>query len=173
MITLLPAADRVAVPWKNGGGITREVAVFPPGAGMDAFDWRVSMAEVRDSGPFSPFSGIDRNLTVLEGRLRLEMGGETLVLEPGEKLAFAGDVPVHATPLRPVVDLNVMTRRSHASAQVTSISALATVSNGLLIVLSPQVVAGFALAPFDALRIRDETISAHGLWVEFKEVMAD
>ena len=29
---LLRAADRTAVPWKNGGGVTRDVIVWPAGA---------------------------------------------------------------------------------------------------------------------------------------------
>ncbi|MFN9927385.1 MAG: HutD family protein, partial [Phenylobacterium sp.] len=61
--TLLRAADRLAVPWKNGGGITRELAVWPPGASFDDFVWRVSMAEVHQDGPFSSFPGVDRILT--------------------------------------------------------------------------------------------------------------
>ncbi|CAM5655899.1 hypothetical protein SSPIM334S_00286 [Streptomyces spiroverticillatus] len=41
---LLRAADRTAVPWKNGGGITREIAAWPQGAAD--FDWRVSTRRV-------------------------------------------------------------------------------------------------------------------------------
>jgi uncharacterized protein len=56
-----------AVPWKNGGGTTVEIAVHPPSAGTDAFDWRVSAAEIREAGPFSRFDGIDRALAILDG----------------------------------------------------------------------------------------------------------
>ena len=52
---LLSAARRAAVPWKNGGGVTREVAAHPAGASLEDFDWRVSTAEVRAAGPFSGF----------------------------------------------------------------------------------------------------------------------
>ncbi|MBN3819399.1 HutD family protein, partial [Paraburkholderia sp. Se-20369] len=34
--TMMRAADLVASPWKNGGGVTREIAAFPPGAALDA-----------------------------------------------------------------------------------------------------------------------------------------
>ena len=47
-------------PWKNGGGATRELACWPPGAGIDAFDWRVSVASVAASGPFLAYPGVDR-----------------------------------------------------------------------------------------------------------------
>ena len=40
----LPRDARVARPWKNGGGTTREVAVSPEGAGLDDFAWRISLA---------------------------------------------------------------------------------------------------------------------------------
>jgi environmental stress-induced protein Ves len=58
----LRAADRTPRPWKNGGGQTTDVAVFPDGAGLDDFDWRVSIARVDGDGPFSIFPGVDRPL---------------------------------------------------------------------------------------------------------------
>ena len=66
-LTLIRGADLVAAPWKNGGGVTREVAVFPERAGMDDFVWRVSIADVAQAGPFSRFEGIDRTLVLLSG----------------------------------------------------------------------------------------------------------
>ena len=113
---ILRAAGRVAVPWKNGGGLTREVMVSPPGAGLDAFDWRVSIAEVRDAGPFSVFAGIDRVLTILEGRMMLAFEDRGVVLDAdSEPYRFAGDVPCHGTPLDgAVTDLNVMVRRGRS-----------------------------------------------------------
>ena len=119
MITRLLAADRVAVPWKNGGGVTREVCVFPAGAGMDDFLWRISMAEVAEAGPFSLFEGIDRHLTVLRGRLHLSFDDREVVLGPGDSLGFDGGARCHGTPLDgPVTDLNVMTRRGQVEARV-------------------------------------------------------
>ncbi|HEY3949962.1 HutD family protein, partial [Phenylobacterium sp.] len=52
-LTLLRAADRAPQPWKNGGGLTWPVAVSPEGAGLDGFDWRLSLALVESGGPFS------------------------------------------------------------------------------------------------------------------------
>ncbi len=121
-IRILAARDRVVMPWKNGGGVTREIAVFPPGAGLDIFDWRVSMATVSAGGPFSLFPGVDRVLAVLEGELTLRFeGGPTLRLSAASPpAAFPGDVPARAeTPPGPVTDLNVMTRRGRVYAAVT------------------------------------------------------
>ncbi len=122
MIRHLLASERIAVPWKNGGGVTREVAVCPQGADMDTFLWRVSMAEVTEAGPFSCFEGIDRHLTVLRGSLQLNLAGKRLRLNPLDSLAFAGDVPVLGAPIEgPVTDLNIMVRRGQVRAQTRQV----------------------------------------------------
>jgi uncharacterized protein len=121
-VRILRAADRAALPWKNGGGVTREVAVHPPGSGLGAFDWRVSIAQVHSSGPFSAFPGVDRRLAVLEGRLSLSIDGrDALSLSPDTSpVAFPGDVTACAAPLEEAVtDLNVMTRRGRFDARMT------------------------------------------------------
>ena len=118
---LLRAADRVPRPWKNGGGVTREVAAWPPGAGLDDFAWRVSMAEVREPGPFSAYPGVDRILAVLNGRLRLRLGQDAALTLTADSppLAFSGDTPADAAPEGgSVADLNVMTRRGVFTAAV-------------------------------------------------------
>ena len=111
---VLRAADRIATPWKNGGGATREVASFPPGAGLDDFAWRVSLADVSTDGPFSTFPGVDRVLTVIEGGgLVLDVDGRMLALDAASPpLAFPGDVTVGARLTGgPIRDLNLMARR--------------------------------------------------------------
>ena len=121
MAVILRAAERVAVPWKNGGGLTREVAVWPPESNFENFDWRVSLAEVHAAGPFSSFPGVDRQMAVLAGRLTLAIeGGESLALSPDSPpLGFAGEtrIVVQATHGM-VTDLNVMTRRGRFSARL-------------------------------------------------------
>ncbi|MYW66346.1 HutD family protein [Streptomyces sp. SID8379] len=111
----LPAADRTAVPWKNGGGVTREILCRPQGAGMADFQWRVSLAEVAADGPFSAFPGVDRTLTMVEGDgMELTVGGTTaLVDSPYVPRDFAGDVDTDCRLLGAgnVVNLNVMWRR--------------------------------------------------------------
>lgn len=119
---VMRAADRPATPWKNGGGVTREVCAWPPGAGFDDFHWRVSMAEVRADGPFSLFPGVDRILAVLEGRLALDVEGRgTIELGAGSMPAcFPGDTPTVGRVLAgPVTDLNVMARRGAVEADLT------------------------------------------------------
>ncbi|MFB0872681.1 MULTISPECIES: HutD family protein [unclassified Sphingobium] len=154
-VTILRAADRVAQPWKNGGGITREVAVFPPGAGMDEFEWRVSIADVSAVGAFSPFKGVDRILTVLEGQLRLDIDGaaQPIVLGAGDRHAFAGEAAVVGTPFgKDVRDLNIMTRRGRWLARIAPYQP--GLSGGdVRVAIATQDCAG--LAQWDGLLLSD------------------
>ena len=59
--------DHLQMPWKNGGGLTREVASSPPGSALTDFDWRISFAEVAAGGPFSTFPGVDRVIILIDG----------------------------------------------------------------------------------------------------------
>ena len=67
MATFIPHECLRAAPWKNGGGSTTEIAISPPDAGFDDFDWRISVATIAADGPFSAFAGIDRVITLLAG----------------------------------------------------------------------------------------------------------
>lgn len=109
-------AEIHATPWKNGGGATRELACWPPGAGMDAFGWRVSVATIDQPGPFSAFAGVDRQIMLLQGdgvRLRAQNGLVDYALDrPWEPFAFAGDVPLDCTLVGGTsTDFNLMLRR--------------------------------------------------------------
>ena len=109
--------DRVAGPWANGGGITYEVLRSPQG-GAD-FDWRVSIAEIASGGPFSPYPGVDRVLILLRGAMVLEIDGVSHEVSRFSPVEFAGESYVEARLTQgPTMDLNVMTRRGRAQAQV-------------------------------------------------------
>ena len=119
---ILRAGNYRRMKWKNGGGETTEIALFPENAGLNDFDWRISMARVESAGPFSLFPGVDRTLSILEcegvvldieGRLPVRLTG---VSEP---YGFPADVAVHAGLVAgPVTDLNVMTRRGRHAHRV-------------------------------------------------------
>jgi environmental stress-induced protein Ves len=164
MPRIIRAADCRRMPWKNGGGETTEIAVSPAGAGLDDFDWRVSMARVETSGPFSSFAGIDRTLAILEGQgMVLEIDGwEPSTLTAGTApLSFPADVPTFAELTSgPITDLNVMTRRGRLTHSVSRLEVAgpmalaATTGTVLLLCLSGnvRVKAGTLeeiLAPFD------------------------
>lgn len=115
--------DLPATPWKNGGGVTREIVCQPPGAVMGEFDWRVSIAHIASDGPFSAFPGVDRVITLLSGggvHLLSDDGQVDLRLDkPLAPVAFAGEAPIHARLLAgDCHDFNVMTRRAVCSASL-------------------------------------------------------
>lgn len=122
---VLRADSYRSMPWKNGGGVTTEIIVSPAGAGLDDFDWRVSMAKVESGGPFSSFAGIDRTLSVLEGEgIVLSIAGQAPARldKASPPLPFPADVSTDATLIDgPIVDLNVMTRRGRCSHSVERI----------------------------------------------------
>jgi environmental stress-induced protein Ves len=117
-IKIIRRASFTAIPWKNGGGITHE-AIRVPATG-DAFLWRVSVAQIDASGPFSDFAGYDRKMVLLRGRgIALEFGsGERCTLRSaGDWLEFDGAMSTHCELLDgPCVDLNLMVSQSLRSA---------------------------------------------------------
>lgn len=126
-------------PWKNGGGHTREVVCQPPGADMDGFGWRVSIATIAAPGPFSAFPGVDRVILLLDGDgVRLQgQGIDHRLATPLAPFAFSGDVPLDCALLGGISsDLNVMTRRSQWRAEVQVVRDASTIvpcGEGLLL----------------------------------------
>lgn len=113
MSVLIPFAGLSPVPWKNGGGSTTEIAIGPPDAGFEDFDWRVSLATIEKDGAFSLFPGVDRTLALVEGHgMTLEIDGEPTLVTPTEPVvAFDGGSQVVAKLSRGgSTDFNAMTR---------------------------------------------------------------
>jgi len=111
--------DLPVAPWRNGGGVTREV-VASGGSGSHGFDWRISIADVIEPGPFSAFPGFDRVITLVEGeRMDLEVDGVVHTLGLYESLSFDGASQTSCSLTSgPTRDLNVMTRAERYSAVV-------------------------------------------------------
>lgn len=155
-----------SMPWKNGGGVTREIACVPGGADLERFDWRISIAQVAADGPFSAFPGVDRTITLLEGagmRLFTPEGAVDQRLDQAlQPWSFAGEWPIHSTLLGGEChDFNVMTRRSRCRARVTCLTGSPSL---------PGSRAGVVLACGGALRLRSGDApeillrSGQGLW---------
>lgn len=110
-------ADRYAtVPWRNGGGTTREIAFYRDLKRHDDFLWRLSLATVDRSGPFSSFQGVDRTIALLAGNgmSLTTQAGRVDVTSTTEPFAFEGELPVECALLEgTTIDLNAMTRRDH------------------------------------------------------------
>jgi len=113
--TLLDPTKARAMPWKNGGGATLELAISPAGASLEHFAWRISSAQVAMDGAFSSFPGIDRSLAVLTGkglRLQRENGRFETLHRGGAVAVFGGEEAISASLQDgPITDLNLMTRR--------------------------------------------------------------
>ena len=120
-----------AIAWKNGGGTTREIACRPAGAGLDDFDWRVSIAAIAANGPFSGFPGVDRCIVLLRGggvRIESNDGEIDHRLEvPRLPFTFDGGCALHVTLLGgESEDFNVMTRRGRVRADVHVVDSACT-----------------------------------------------
>jgi uncharacterized protein len=109
-----------AVPWKNGGGITHEVIRVPP-SGND-FRWRVSIAKIDVTGPFSDFSGYERHMVLLAGnglRLCFDDGADVRLNATGALVQFDGSRAPQCELLDgPCTDLNLMVSKSLRSSGV-------------------------------------------------------
>jgi len=148
--------EHLKMPWKNGQGITREVISKPASDGSGGFDWRISLATVGASGPFSVFVGIDRTIAVLEGdgmQLTVDGKQEPALLVESPPFAFSGDTEVQADCLGgETLDLNVMSRRGVVAHRMTRID----VSDAQTLSLAADTVAVVfrdeAVVAIDSLR---------------------
>jgi hypothetical protein len=124
-IKIIRRSSFTALPWKNGGGITHEAIRVPPTG--NAFLWRLSVAQIDSSGPFSDFAGYDRNMVLLRGRgIALEFGGgkQCVLRGVGDSVEFDGGMPTRCELLDgPCVDLNLMVSKSlRTAARIERIS---------------------------------------------------
>ncbi|MEQ9349947.1 MAG: HutD family protein, partial [Alphaproteobacteria bacterium] len=122
---ILKPADYQSMPWKNGKGTTTQITIFPADAGLDGtpFIWRLSIADVPDSGAFSRFPGYDRTIMVIEGEgMTLSVGGgETRRMNHlYEPFSFSGDADTQCQLLGgPIRDFNIIVDRARARYTAT------------------------------------------------------
>ena len=117
MLRILTPDDYRVMPWKNGGGTTTEIWIQPEHAGWESFDWRVGIADIASSGPFSSFPGVDRSILLLDcppgSSMRLSVDGRDIELPLHAFIDFPGEATTHGSLIgTPVRDFNVMSRRS-------------------------------------------------------------
>lgn len=185
--TVVQVADVAPVPWRNGGGVTRELLAWP-----DPQDWllRVSVADIHASGPFSAYPGIDRWFAVLEGgAVQLDTDGteskELTALHPALH-AFPGDAATYCTTLGPATrDFNLMARRSRLRLLQRPLQACPQLDThaagaGLFVVqacemrqqpgsvwkLPDMALAWWANPRREPLSLRIEAINTRGWWFE-------
>jgi len=116
-LRLVQPSEHRVMPWKNGFGTTTEIAIDPADADVGGrFRWRLSIANVQRSGPFSAFLGYERTIMVIAGH------GMDLAIadQPARRLdrlfdplVFSGDSTADCRLLDgPICDFNLMVERS-------------------------------------------------------------
>ncbi len=187
-------ADVAATRWRNGGGLTRELAAWPA---QGDWQWRMSVAEVGADGPFSRFDGVTRWFAVLQGP------GVTLTVRtPGDSgahgatehrltradaaLCFDGAAATHCSLIDGATqDFNLMVRDSCLPARMQRVQ-------GVSQQLAPagKTIAVYAVDAGVNLSLNDEAlfvptgtlvwrtlkkaatvrlIGAHALWMELSQ----
>lgn len=119
-VHIVELASVVPQPWRNGGGVTRELLAWPPGSGDD-WQLRVSVADIGRDGPFSAYPGVQRGFAVLEGAgVVLRFGTHERRLTPAsEPIVFDGaDAPGCRLVGGPTRDLNLMVRGGAGQASM-------------------------------------------------------
>jgi hypothetical protein len=116
-LQIIRKSSFTAAPWKNGGGITHEAMRVP--ASGDPFRWRVSVAHIEASGPFSEFAAHNRKMVLLKGAgidLHFADGVHKSLRRVGDLAEFDGAVGTRCELLSgPCVDLNLMVAKSDSA----------------------------------------------------------
>lgn len=150
MFRIIPPGDFTTTAWRNGGGVTHEIA---RDEASDPWRWRLSIAEVTSDGPFSVFAGYARILTVLDGAgIDLHTGHDTLAARPLRPVAFSGGLAIDGRMVDgPIRALNVICDPSSLSADVRVIKGPQTVEGGgfgaVLCLAGGACVAGTVVPP--------------------------
>lgn len=171
-------------PWRNGAGLTRELAAWP---NAQDWAWRISVAEVSASGPFSHWPGVQRWFAVLGGKgLSLDVDGIRHALDThSAPLCFDGAAATACT-LRdgPTQDLNLMLRQGRAGARMRRVTGAYSATWTQAVTLAIYAVDAEARIELDgkALRLpprclawrrldapaRIDLAAQHALWMEIE-----
>ena len=147
MITLLDPDRYVRTPWKNGGGVTVDIA-------FEGDVWRFSRTPITQAGPFSDYTGFDRLQVLIAGRgLVLQTpAGEIDVRRPFQPVRFAGETPiVSRLEAGPVEVINLMGERHRVALDLTVLEA------GRSRPLGPGLHIAYCPAGRAVLRVAGET----------------
>ena len=110
---LLRAADYREMPWRNGKGMTLEIARDPLAG--ESFTWRLSLADITQGGPFSAYPGYRRALVLVRGdelRLKFHRHGTQRLCPARRGTRFDGDWNTECTvPQGPCTDLSLIVHK--------------------------------------------------------------
>jgi hypothetical protein len=122
-VRYFPCEAYISMPWRNGAGITREIARAP--AQGERFAWRLSLASLRVSGPFSSYAGYQRCIALVDGRgfvLHVAGAGAKRLSARGEHAFFAGAAEARCELLDgPCTDLSLIV---HDPGTIDSVTRL-------------------------------------------------
>lgn len=114
-----------SMPWKNGRGVTREIAREP--ATGEEFAWRLSLAQIDADCDFSPFPGYRRGLVLVTGaglQLRFKGHGRCSLGPDMRAARFQGDWQTHCSvPEGCCTDLSLIVRNGSAGRPVCILRA--------------------------------------------------
>lgn len=121
LLRIIKFSNLEIVPWKNGGGVTREIAALREQGNII---WRLSMADVASDGPFSSFVGLTRVLTVIEGNgIVLSIENRKFEAVLGAPVTFDGGQTTQSKLIDgPIRDLNVMFDPFKCQAEVIHVN---------------------------------------------------
>lgn len=137
MIKIIPKQSFKNIPWKNGEGVTLELAINDDGHLAD-FEWRLSIAKVDKDGEFSDFSGYTRNLVLISGKGVILSHNENQIDRLNSQLDFSifdgGNKTIATLVSGPITNFNLMTKTKNFVSSVETFSGLQNVilKNSLL-----------------------------------------
>lgn len=163
-ISLLKNQNYLLMPWKNGRGFTSEIAISPSKSTLaeNNFSWRLSSADVVESGPFSSFPGCDRYLAIIEGSgLKLQFENKNKLIDRNTFLQFSGEKKVHSELVNgKIKDLNLIVKKKshHIQFEIlnTSITGLAKGTSIVFVIEGSVVVKKAKAEKFDTVIIETE-----------------
>lgn len=145
-------------PWRNGGGVTRELIAWP---GADNWRWRMSVAEVAQSGPFSKFDGVQRWFAVLTGAgVRLTLGAQGseqahTLTQTSAPLCFDGEQPVACTLTDGATqDFNLMLRTGQGKAHMGRVKG-----DYSCLLKTPKIMAVYAITTVATVHFDNQVLT--------------
>ncbi|MEM5461730.1 HutD family protein [Paraburkholderia phytofirmans] len=160
MDTPRPLWSAAAEPWRNGGGITRQLAA------RDG-NWRVSLAHIEQDGPYSRFEGMLRTSIVVCGEgVTLRYQDTTVELSPFLPASYDGDQEWIARLHKGAVKaLNVMVRKSKYQATIHPVPEHVVVPPGsTAVVVALERAASYAI---DGTAVRG--VVRPGFWITLSD----
>lgn len=149
-ITRLDPAAYRRTPWKNGAGMTIDVAdAYRPGfaaGGWDGMLWRFGRTRIEHPGPFSDLSGFERIIAVIEGSgliLHARGHADLDVRAPLKPARFAGEWSiVSELTAGPVGVVNLIADRSAFDIDMDFVAAHGSMAVGagraIVLALAPS-----------------------------------